>query len=527
MKRAAFRIIALVMVLCLMFSGCSLFGSHGTAFEDMEYTRPSPSELTSCADRCVELAQTATDMDTLWPEVSTFFDLYSDYFTQYLLSYVHYCQDMTDTYWTEEYNFCEEQSPQVEASRDHLLHELAKSSLREELEGEDYFGADYFDAYDGESIWTDQFQALNEQEAKLMNRYYEICQEGAALDPYSDEYFDSYGIQLEELYIELVAVRQQLALEAGYDSYPEYAYEQSYYRDYTPKDAMDLCNQISSELTPLYLDLAYSGFWNISIYASDDRATLQYVQTMATNMGGEIEQAMELMTKNNLYDISYRANKFDGSFEVYLYDYAEPFVFVSPAGSEMDHLSLAHEFGHFCNDHVSDGSVVSIDTAEVFSQGMEYLSLFYSNPSDELTLTKLGDTLCVYVEQAAYSYFEQQVYGLSKEELTIDNLRSIFEETCEDFGMDCWGLDSRSYVGISHFFTQPLYTISYVVSNDAAFQLYQLEQQQQGAGLEIYLEHLDTEQEYFLPFLEEAGLDSPFEKGRIQKVRNTLEDALL
>ena len=527
MKKAVLRIIALVTVLCLVFSGCSLFGYDGTAFEDMSYVRPSLPELTQCADRCVELAQEDADIDTLWPELATFFALYSDYYTQYLLAYVHYCQDMTDVYWTEEYNYCEEQSAQAEATRDQLLHELAKCPVREELEGEDYFGDGYFDAYDGESIWTDTFQTLNEQEAELLTRYYEICQEGISLDPYSEEYFDSCGIQLEELYIELVAVRQQIALEAGYDSYPQYAFEQLYIRDYTPEDAMDFCQQISGELTPLYLDLATSGFWDLAIYGSNEASTLQYVQTMATNMGGDIETAMELMTHNNLYDISFRENKFDSSFEVYLYDYGEPYVFVSPVGSELDHLSLAHEFGHFCNDYVSGGSIAGIDTAEVFSQGMEYLSLFYSDPSEELTLVKLGDNLCVYVEQAAYFSFEQQVYELSAEELTVENLRLVFEDTCKDFGMDCWDLDSRSYVSISHFFTQPLYTISYVVSNDAAFQLYQLEQQEPGTGLEIYLKHLDTEQEYFLPFLEEAGLDSPFQKDRIQKVRKTLEEALL
>lgn len=527
MKKAVLRIIALVTVLCLVLSGCNLSGFYGTAFEDMVYVRPSLPELTGCADRCVELAQENAGIDTLWPEIAAFFTLYSNYYTQYLLAYVHYCRDMTDIYWTEEYNYCEEQSAQAEATRDRLLHELAKCPAREALESEDYFGAGYFDAYDGESIWTDTFQTLKEQEAGLLTRYYEICQEGASLDPYSEEFFDSCGIQLEELYIELVALRQQLALEAGYDSYPEYAFEQIYNRDYTPKDAMDFCQQISVELTPLYLELATSGFWDMTIYESNELSTLQYVQTMATNMGGDVAQAMWLMTQNNLYDISGRENKFDGSFEVYFYDYSVPFVFVSPVGSELDHLSFAHEFGHFCNDQVSGGSVVDIDTAEVFSQGMEYLSLFYADPSEELILVKLGDNLCVYVEQAAYSCFEQQVYELSAEELTVENIRSVFEGTCKDFGMDCWGLDSRSYVTISHFFTQPLYTISYVVSNDAAFQLYQLEQQQAGAGLEIYMQHLGTEQEYFLPFLEEAGLDSPFQKGRIQTVRQTLEDALL
>ena len=527
MKKRILQIIALVAVLCLLLTGCNLAGLYGTDYEDMVYSRPSVSQLTGCADRCVSLAQENADIDTLWLEIAEFFTLYSDYFTQYLLSYVHYCQDMTDIYWTDEYSYCEEQSAQVEAARDQLLHELAKSSAREALESEDYFGADYFDAYEGESIWTEQFQALKEQEAQLLTQYYEISQEGADLDPYSEAFFEDCGAQLEELYIQLVLVRQQLALEAGYDSYPEYSFAAEYGRDYTAEDSMAFCRQISTELSGLYVDLADSGFWDMSLYATNEQATLQYVRTMAANMGGVVAQSMELMIQNNLYDITYSPNKFDGSFEVFFYDYNEAFAFISPAGNELDHLSFAHEFGHFCNDQVSGGSIAGIDTAEVFSQGMEYLSLFYSNPSDELTRMKLGDTLCAYVEQAAYHCFEQQVYGLSEEALTKENLRTVFEDTCKDFGMDYWELDNRTYVTVSHFFTQPLYTISYVVSNDAAFQLYQLEQQQKGAGLDILLAHLDTEQEYFLPFLEEAGLDSPFLEDRIPTVKKTLEQALL
>ena len=36
-------------------------------------------------------------------------------------------------------------------------------------------------------------------------------------------------------------------------------------------------------------------------------------------------------------------------------------------------------------------------------------------------------------------------------------------------------LYSRDFVVIGHFYTDPMYIISYVVSNDAAFQLYQME----------------------------------------------------
>lgn len=530
MKLKLFRLIALVVTVCLLVSGCSLadlLGNGGTPFDQMVYTRPDPSQINNSADRCIELAEAASDFDELWSQIENFFTLYSDFCTQYLLSYVHYCKNMQDIYWEEEYNFCEEKTVTVEAARDRLLHSLAKCSFREKLEGEDYFGQGYFDEYEEESIWTDEFQALKAKESELSAQYYQICLEGMELTPYSDEYYDSCGLQLEELFIEMVLVRQQMAREAGYDSYPEYAYKELYDRDYTAADAAGFCEDIRQELVPLYLQLAQSDFWYTDYGYASGTSTLLYLRSVANGMGGTVSEAFEFMLSNDLYDITESENKFDSAFEVYFYDYEQPFVFIAPTGTDTDYLTFVHEFGHFCNDYASYGSVAGIDTAEVFSQGMEYLSLFYGDPNKDFTDMTLGDGLSTYVEQAAYGRFEQQVYELSEEELNVDTLRGLFQTTCDDFGLSYWGLDERGYVDIAHFFIQPMYVISYVVSNDAAFQLYQLERQETGAGLRIYLDSLDTEQEYFLPFLEEAGLSSPFTEGRAKSIRRTLETVLL
>jgi oligoendopeptidase F len=244
---------------------------------------------------------------------------------------------------------------------------------------------------------------------------------------------------------------------------------------------------------------------------------------MAINVGGQIERALELMSKNDLYDISDSKNKYNSSFEVYFYDYDQPYVFLSPTGTELDHLSFAHEFGHFCNDYVSGGSVAGIDTAEVFSQGMEYLSLIYSDPSQELKLHKLADSLCVFVEQAAYASFEQQVYCLRGEELTLENVIALYEKTGTAYGFDSWQWDSRDFVAVTHFYTSPMYIISYVVSNDAAMQLYQLERENPGSGLAVLEANLATDERYLRAFLETAGLESPFAEGRLKTVRETFE----
>ena len=139
---------------------------------------------------------------------------------------------------------------------------------------------------------------------------------------------------------------------------------------------------------------------------------------------------------------------------------------------------------------------------------------------------KMADGLRIYVEQAAYALFEHLVYDLEGEALTVENVYALYKEIGTRFGFDVWGWDCRDFVVIGHFFTDPMYIVSYVMSNDAALQLYQMEQKEAGAGVALYKEELDTEQTYFLSFIQEAGLENPFAAGRVKEIKATLEKVL-
>ena len=70
------------------------------------------------------------------------------------------------------------------------------------------------------------------------------------------------------------------------------------------------------------------------------------------------------------------------------------------------------------------------------------------------------------------------------------------------------------------------YVITYPVSNDIAMQIYELEQQEKGAGLDKDLEILPRDYEGFLATVEAGGLESPFAPGRIRKVVEDLRGHL-
>lgn len=541
MRKLGLRLIALCVAVCMLFSGCgvidlggyfdrlsSMLGMGNTSFESMDYVRPDVDAIEEVRESCAELAADENaDLDELSGLIYEYFFLYSGFGTNYYLAYIHYSIDMSDTYWETEYNYCAQQAATVDGGRDRLMYALADSPHRDELESDELFGEGYFASYDGESAWDEAFTALMEQEAALQNEYYRLSGEALEAEFYSEAYFEKYGTQLAELYVQMIKLRQQIALEAGYSDYPSFAYDFYHHRDYSVAEATQYITQIQQELVPLYRTLNTSGFWNQEFSYSSENQTYQYVQQMAKAVGGTVEEAFDLMDDAGLYHIAYGENKYAGSFEVFLPDYMEPFVFVSPTGTLQDQLTFAHEFGHFCNDYASYDSMAGIDVAEIFSQGMEYLSLCYVENSGELEKLKMADSLCVYVEQAAYASFEHQVYGLTGEHLTAENVQALFAQVGKDFGMDSLELwDSRGYVAVNHFFTSPLYVISYVVSNDAAMQLYQMEKEESGTGLASYTDNLATEESDFLAFLEEAKLESPFADGRVEEVKKTFEAVL-
>ena len=490
-------------------------------FSQMVYSRPDMQNLEEVLQESCRIAREETDVEVIMEAVYDFYDVYDRFYTDLALADIYYSCDLADTYWQEEYDFCLEQMGTADAALEELYCALAESSQRRKLEKE-YFGRDYFDSYDGGSVYDAEFLSLLEEEARLQSQYQQMM----TGDIYSEDFLDQNAEEMAQLLVDLVRVRQQMAEEAGYDSYPDFAYDYYHYRDYTADQAEAYMKEIPRALGELYRDVNESWVWGFGgRYCLEDEI-FAYVQTAAQNMGRKTDRAFAELEERELYHIDYGANKAEGAYEVFLWSYSSPFIYMAPYLEQSDKLSFAHEFGHFLNDYVCGGSYVGTDIAEIQSQGFEYLSLLYTEDTEKLESYKLADSLCTYVEQAAYGLFEQQLYALEGKALTVKNVMALYEDIGLEFGFDSWNWDSRDFVLISHFYTDPMYIISYVVSNDAAFQIYQMEKESTGAGLRVYEDCLESEDSYLLWFTEEYGLESPFAPGRLEQVRATLEEGL-
>ena len=523
MSKGILRFSALMLALCILLTGCSspieflqlVPGYSNTIpYEDMEYTRPDVDALEASVDRCIELSRTTDSVDTLMDAIYDFYDAYDAFSTNASLACVRRDSDLSDAFWQREYEFCTSREPTVDAALEKLFCALADSPLRKELEQDSFFGEGFFDDYESDPVIDQTLVKLLEQEAELEGQYSDLSNRYAQNDYTLD---DALYTQMAELFIELVKVRQAMAEYLGYPDYPTLAYDMYYYRDYTPEQAAAYARKISELLYEPYVQQDSDVREAVYAYCSE-RETFRSCKQAAYRMGGTIRSAFIHMDTFGLYDIWHSENKLDSSYETYIWNYYAPFVFMNPYLDQTDQLSLAHEFGHYTADFTCDGTFCGIDVAEFHSTGMEHLFLCYGKNTELLTRYKLLDDLCVYMEQSAYALFEHQVYALTPQELTVPNVLSIFEATGKQFGFDRKNWDPREYVTVLHFFTDPLYTISYVVSNDLAMQVYQMEQAKPGTGLALYEQTLTSQDTYILTFAETWGLQSPFSDSRLQEV---------
>lgn len=512
------RILALLLCLSLL---CGCTGMPGiTKYEDMKYVRPDLDELKESCEAACALAAEGDDPEAVLDAVWAYYDVYDAYSTNYDLAYIRYHGDLTDEYWRTEHDFCAENYALLDMYLEDLYKALTVSPHRPALE-EQYFGEEFLLDYEGEGWYDQTLLDLLEQEQELVSEYYALC-ESTEAEPESAAWYDALTLPLADLLARLTALRQEMAGYLGYESYTALAWDWYYVRDYTPAQAEGYLEQIRTELVPLYEAMNAADPWAVGQQPCSEKEVFEYVKTAAEAMGGEVNAAFWVLDKAGHYDISASEKKSGLSFEVYLQAYDHPFVFVSGTGTRYDCLTFAHEFGHAAMDYASFGSGAGTDVAEVFSQAMEYLSLCYADADVDFVRMKLADSLSTYVEQAAYADFEMQLYTLPGEALTGERLLALYDEICTGYGFGSWDWDPRDLIAVPHFYEHPMYVISYVVSNDAAMQLYEMELANPGAGAACFREHLSTEAVSFLEFLREAGLKSPFQ--RIDSVRGILEE---
>ena len=528
-------------------------------FDEMPYERPELDEMRAAIDKVGEALDSGADYETVEPLLEACDELYAAFDTMEAIAFIRSCQDMTDEFYAEEYAWLDEASADVSQLFEQLYFRCGMSDMAQELE-EKYFWPGFAEEYadDSNAFYDDEMVALLQAESNLIAEYRDtvanpivVLANGSeveffsALDEYQGyaylnllfSYYDQFNPTLAGFYIDLVKNRQEQARSAGYDSYEELAFDHDFTRDYSPELAAEYLQGVKEHIVPLYREVMESGaLWTLESSPIDAKRLEEVLRCGVSDMGEDVQDAYEFMVKYRLCDLDYSPLKAEMSFQTYLTAYEVPFLFMDASGTLDDITTFSHEFGHYLDGYLNYGAEETIDLAECFSQAMELLMMtrldqeLSEEELDNLYRIKMLDILNMYVQQAAFAEFEHLVYSMDPEELTEDSINQLFLRLSEDYGFCEAGFESlysKLWIDITHFFEQPFYVITYPVSHDIAMQVFQLEEAQPGEGLAKFLEMLPREYPDMLDSALNAGLESPFDPGRLEKVAETMRRILL
>lgn len=515
-------------------------------FSDMTYVHPDVEAMYAAFDDLISQAEQGLGAEQLLEGFYRIYDRYIDFYSMDSLANIRYSLNTTDSYYKEEYDFCEAESPNVEEKLEALYKAFAACPSRDDLEAA-YFGEGFFLQYDDYEVYTnEEYLALKKQEEELLSQYRGLLEDPMVeidgkqqsywelleTQNYYDylrglkAYYEQYNPKIGEIYIKLIKLRKQMAQVLDYDSYSEYSYDMTYDRDYTPEQGAAFVQEIKTHLVPVYLEASQDyALMNLTGSAASQAQVEQMVKSATVNIGGTVADAYRFMQAYSLYDLEKSAEKTDASFQTYIYSYEAPFVFVNSKGTAEDYTTFAHEFGHFTDSYYNYGANEDLETAETYSQAMEFLALCYTDTlteqqKDNLIKAKLRDALETFVSQAAFADFEQRVFALPEDQLTVENINGIYRQISKDYGFYEYDFDfyyAMAWIDVMHFFEVPDYIISYCVSAETSLQVYQLETAKAGDGVAAYFRLLDRDLNAGVTqVMEDAGLEDPFRVGCVR-----------
>lgn len=335
-------------------------------------------------------------------------------------------------------------------------------------------------------------------------------------------------------------LRNATAKAYGYDSYADFAYENLYFRDYTPQSAAALYPAIKENFAPLisrYEESVWAGTDKLlaSEISTSPKAILETLSNILPRISPELSQACDYLREYHLYDLGALPEKAQLGFTTTLYYYNQPFIFNAASGEYHDYMDTIHEFGHFANDYANSPDLIfgmaDMDLCELQSQGMEMLFIpFYGEIFGELAgearAYTLMSMLYSIVDGALYDEFQQLVYG--EENLSLERVNEIYARLWTDYGYRSYPGYETGWMEVVHNFEQPFYYISYSVSALGALEIYDMLRTDWDGAVDTYMTvcALNPEYYYFSEALSETGLKNIFDPSGYANIAAGVENAL-
>ena len=483
-------------------------------------------------------------------------------------------------------DFVENVQPELSKIGDLLNRKLAESPFADELDSEEY-NVLLRDTRMDLALFREENIPIYTELTKLGQRYNEICgamtvefdgeertmqQMGKYLQVSDRETRENAyrtvgerrfqeSEKIDDIYEEMIALRQQVAQNAGYDNFRDYIFDAKHRFDYSPDDCKAFHDAVEAICVPLKrdvdderrqnLNLESLRMWDMGhdVHGREPLKPFTKVEEMVAGtsrmfhrLSPELGLFFDSLRDGTSLDLDSRKGKAPGGYQVQRDHSRKPFIFMNATGLQRDLETMVHEAGHaFHSIYADDLPLIDyrnapLEFCEVAAMSMEllthdFLDEFYSEEDAQRAVREhLEGIVSILAWIATIDSFQHWVY--TNPEHTRAERHAKWLELGDRYGsvLDWSGFEDWRNVGWQrqlHLFSYPFYYIEYGIAQLGALQMWLQYKESPEMALSNYAKSMRLGGSRPLPNLFEAGgmsfdLGHSTVQGLIDAVRDEL-----
>lgn len=558
-------------------------------FSALPYKRPDFAALSGFLAESTEKMKHAGSEEAL-ALLDEVIEALQHFESQYQIAYIRNSIDTGDSFYDGEIAFFNETLPHLELAKKPFF-EAALASPALPVMKEKY-GDLYFTRLERKQRLADP-RIVDDQvaESRLVQEYCRITASASA--DFRGESLNFYGLlkkmqdadrnvrreamtcwsglyqsiagRLDEIYTEMLDIRQRMAKTLGFASFEDLIFLQMERFDYTKEDIARYREEIVRYVVPaaaqifkekkeaLHLDQLH--FYDESAPGPDGDTDpvgsapelVEKARQLYCRLSPETGEFFDFMTDHEMFDLVSRPGKATGGYCTFIPDEKAPFIFSNFNGTAADVDVLTHEAGHAFQSYTASRAGVPFDvvfptaeSAEIHSMSMELLTypdiaLFFGDDpvkAQRYRRTHLQEAVCSVPYIACVDEFQEVVYR--------DNLTAAADRRALWHRLEQKYLPWRDYDGDEflagggfwmqklHIFTIPFYYVDYSLAQMSAFEYFLRAEDDRAAAFRDYLALCRAGGRYsYLKLLSIGGLHSPLAAGTVEQIMKKLRRYIL
>jgi oligoendopeptidase F len=368
---------------------------------------------------------------------------------------------------------------------------------------------------------------------------------------------------LDLLFNQLVEKRNEVALNAGFANYRDYAFASLGRFDYSPADCFEFHEAVANTVVPIInqqaekrkkaLNLEALKPWDKSVDVLG-RKPLKPFETgqelldktiqVFENIDPFLSECLREMVKLDRFDLDSRKGKNPGGYNYPLEESGFPFIFMNAAGQVRDMVTLLHEGGHAVHSILTKDLSLNAfrnfpsEVAELASMSMELITMdewdqYFQDPKEakRAKIKHLEDILETLPWVATIDAFQHWIYehpahSIEERSAAWERIFSKFSDSITDWsGIN--QVKAKLWQKQLHLFEVPFYYIEYAIAQLGALAVWRNYCQDPKKALNQYLDALSLG--YTKPMKEiyaAAGISFNFSQNYIAELMNFLVEKI-